>query len=251
MNKLKILEDIYATLKESISLQAKPISGRWPGNLEIWKSKFGGIPYWPRGEEYPRNSEGKPLNLLAQINFIDMPYLEDFPRTGLLQIYIDDDDMYGVENRDGKGFKVIYLENDGDYSNQSDLSFLQEPEYFPMECPHSIAFSKVRRPISTTNPDFDEVFKDYLEIYSDSLDFYELYDTLIQADLTHQIGGYPTFIQGEPDFLSQNKNLKLLLQIGHNEKISFGDAGIANFFISTEDLMDKDFSRIKYNWDCY
>ena len=43
--------------------------------------------------EYPRNSAGEPMHLLAQINFIDMPYLEPFPRDGILQIYINNDDL--------------------------------------------------------------------------------------------------------------------------------------------------------------
>jgi uncharacterized protein YwqG len=30
----------------------------------------------------------------------------------------------------------------------------------------------------------------------------------------------------------------------------FGDVGVANFFITEEDLKKKDFSKVIYNWDC-
>ena len=30
----------------------------------------------------------------------------------------------------------------------------------------------------------------------------------------------------------------------------WGDAGVANFFISEQDLKNKDFTNVVYNWDC-
>ena len=35
----------------------------------IFDSKIGGIPYWTPDKNYPTNSDGKKLFLLAQINF--------------------------------------------------------------------------------------------------------------------------------------------------------------------------------------
>ena len=32
--------------------------------------------------------------------------------------------------------------------------------------------------------------------------------------------------------------------------IMWGDVGVANFFIRPEDLKNKDFSKVLYNWDC-
>ena len=29
------------------------------------------------------------------------------------------------------------------------------------------------------------------------------------------------------------------------------DSGVGNFFISKEDLKNKDFSHVRYYWDCY
>ena len=59
------------------------------GNLTLSQSKIGGLPYLPPDAEYPRNSYGQPLTLLAQINFAEMPPLPDFPTSGILQWFID------------------------------------------------------------------------------------------------------------------------------------------------------------------
>jgi uncharacterized protein YwqG len=32
--------------------------------------------------------------------------------------------------------------------------------------------------------------------------------------------------------------------------IMFGDAGVANFFIKEEDLRNRNFRDVLYNWDC-
>ena len=42
----------------------------------------------------------------------------------------------------------------------------------------------------------------------------------------------------------------LLLQIDSEDDIMWGDSGIANFFISEEDLKNKNFEDMLYNWDC-
>ena len=34
-------------------------------------------------------------------------------------------------------------------------------------------------------------------------------------------------------------------------EIIWGDCGVANFFINSEALLKKDFSKVIYNWDCY
>lgn len=35
-----------------------------------------------------------------------------------------------------------------------------------------------------------------------------------------------------------------------NDFVMWGDAGVANFFISEEDLANKDFRDVLYSWDC-
>ncbi len=83
-------EKIEATIKPYLQIeltqQDKP---------DWWDSKFGGLPYLPKSYEYPKNSQGEYLYLLAQINFAQTPELKDFPDRGILQFYILADETYG------------------------------------------------------------------------------------------------------------------------------------------------------------
>ncbi|MBW8308792.1 MAG: DUF1963 domain-containing protein [Candidatus Paracaedibacteraceae bacterium] len=260
MDKLKVLKDIYATRQECIGINATPINDL-SRPLECWESKFGGLPYLSKEFPYPKNNKGEPLHLLAQINFMDMPRLDHFPLDGILQFYIDADDVYGMDldGENSSGFKVIYIpyytednfHYDKDYSNKSDLSFLKTPEYFPIDCEHKISFFRTFKPISCSNPDFSSCFAEYINQDELEPDFYELYSSLINDSNIHQIGGYPSFTQEGPSYLKERKDLILLLQIGHDQKISFGDAGIATFFIERKDLINLNFSNVLYYWDCY
>ena len=95
----------------------------------------------------------------------------------------------------------------------------------------------------------------------------------------HKIGGCPIFIQGDPfweyhedidfgdngtDFddpaaYSNWQKYILLLQldsdINENDrytgKLMWGDSGVANFFITPEDLAKRDFSRTAFMFDCH
>ncbi len=66
------------------------------------------------------------------------------------------------------------------------------------------------------------------------------------------MSGYPTFTQTDPRFYSKNENIPdvLLFQLDSVRDIMWGDCGVANFFITLEDLKKKDFSNVWYNWDC-
>lgn len=67
----------------------------------------------------------------------------------------------------------------------------------------------------------------------------------------HKIGGYAYFTQSDPrEHDDKLKNDVLLLQIDTDEEIMFGDSGVANFFINKEDLINKNFEKAYFNWDC-
>ena len=46
----------------------------------IKSSKFLGAPYLPIGTDYPKDKDGKPLILWAQLNFSEIPHLDDYPK---------------------------------------------------------------------------------------------------------------------------------------------------------------------------
>ena len=55
-------------------------------------SKFGGLPYLPASADYVLDEQGKPMTLLAQLNFAEMPPLPDFPEKGIVQFFVTNAD---------------------------------------------------------------------------------------------------------------------------------------------------------------
>ncbi len=53
-----------------------------------WDSKVGGVPYRPLGMEWHADPAGRPLHILAQINFAQLPHLPGFPAAGILQFFV-------------------------------------------------------------------------------------------------------------------------------------------------------------------
>ena len=110
------------------------------GNPSLWQTKFGGYPYLPKNYEYPKSWDGKYLYLLAQINFGELPHLEDFPEQGILQFYIiDDGEVFGLDYQNPtrqNNFRILYFP-DPDLEEDrliTDFSFLPEHSpYFPLK----------------------------------------------------------------------------------------------------------------------
>lgn len=75
----------------------------------------------------------------------------------------------------------------------------------------------------------------------------------------NQCGGYPSFMQEDPRWDGDDVDTLLFqLNTTMNEGpdgerdflVSWGDAGIGNFFINGEALVRRDFSNVVYHWDC-
>ena len=82
-------------------------------NPALTDSKLGGIPYMKVDETYPLDSKGNAMPLFIQINFQDID-LENYPKAGLLQIFVDKDLSYPTE------YKVKYVEKTSDDFTQND-----------------------------------------------------------------------------------------------------------------------------------
>ena len=59
-------------------------------------SRLGGHAGFPKGGKWPLDKQGKPMLLLAQVNFADLGRLPNFPKKGLLQFFIQSDDLFGM-----------------------------------------------------------------------------------------------------------------------------------------------------------
>ena len=227
----------------------------------IFDSKVGGAYYVPRDQNLPVNQKtGAPLYLLAQINFEQIPHIKDFPEKGLLQIFISGDDgVYGLDfdnEYSQSGWCLRYLEEVPKLVDESCVYKFQYSEDTELPLEKDTTFllkDHLDKQVITMNDiHFDEVVDTYLdenlkEVMQDDEVMDELNDlfTLIPC----QIGGYPFFTQYDPR--QEDNNEVLLFQLDSQDHILWGDSGVGNFFISKEDLKNKDFSHVRYNWDCY
>jgi len=234
---------------ETVMITATPNINKIP--LSLKQSKFLGTPFFPRSLEYPRNRLGKPLIMWAQLNFEEIPHLENFPQKGILQFFLSP--FFRDDIREGD-LRIFYHEN-LDQETVTDFSFLN-PEFYE-DCPiyveHSLSFKKETEYGSTEDIRFTPKF--------DGKTFYEFAESLPEGqreELTksfyicgHKLGGYAYFTQTDPrEYSREIRHYLLLLQIDTDDKIMFGDAGVCNFFISEEDLKNKNFANVHFNWDC-
>ena len=70
-----------------------------PEPLPVTSSKFGGVPYLPEGVDAPTNAHGDPLGMIAQINCAELPDNDIYPKTGIVQFW-----MNLADGRVGHGF---------------------------------------------------------------------------------------------------------------------------------------------------
>lgn len=251
-----VRETIESTLQPYISIEPELVS-----ETNWTQSKFGGLPYLPKDTEYPKTPDGEYLFLLAQINFADVPSLNNFPTQGILQFYIASDDLYGMDfdnMSQQSGFRVVYFPEVSDRPENltTDFSFLPKPDDLPIEdsAIYHLNFSLQVAPIGVFDYQFDAIFKPEFSDCSEAeyWEFIEEYEEFFEPG-SHQLGGYPYFTQSDPrENIESEEPYCLLLQIDStdDDKIMWGDAGIGNFFIKSSSLKKLDFSDILYNWDC-
>jgi uncharacterized protein YwqG len=250
----KFREQIEASIKPFIKISPEPES-----NVNWWQSKFGGLPYLPKGVEYPRNPEGEPLFLLAQINFAEVPPLEGFPQKGILQFYILDEHLFGInfdDNTIQSDWRILYFPDPD--SNEENLitnfEFLPEPkeitQWLLRDRCYALKFEKSYVPTLIENCDA------LMNREADCPIPYELDDEYREkfSPFGHKIGGVPRFNQGDqrPEALNEEDQYILLLQIDTDPAvgIEWGDGGTAHFFVKKSALRNLDFTEVIYNWDC-
>jgi uncharacterized protein YwqG len=247
--------EIEKTRQAFIKIKATPSEGLTPA-----RSSFGHLPLIPKDFPYPVDKQGKPMFMLAQINFREVPKLERFPESGYLQIYImRGDDLYGLDMDEPLkqvGFKVLFFEEHQLKDPRTDFSFLDglELEFLPLDKPHALTFTQDLCYIGDEDLwSYDDIsFLDELKKRHEKKGYEpeaEIAESFPQNG--HRLGGYAHFTQTDPrPDIPETSDYMLLLQIDSDADILWGDAGIGNFFIHPDALARKDFSKVMYNWDC-
>ena len=248
-----------STAKDTVRIKPMPADSSLPFEKRVCSSKFGGLPYWTRGEEYPMAQDGANLYLLAQINFSEVPHIDDYPNRGLLQIFIKADDTYGCSfDSEQKDWRIVWREvfSPSLAMSEAELRAMgvkcageENSEMpLPLQKEYALIFEKCKTYSHPHLDDFDGVLKNAAQvlgfpIYDKSC--YELLDSdslsaFYCDDEQHQIGGYPDFTQNDV----RREGDVLLFQMDGAGEISWGDSGFANFFIPSADLKVRDFSNV-------
>ena len=206
-----------------------------------WESKLGGCPYLEDLAAYPKDTEGEPMMFLAQLNFDEMPPLPDFPKTGILQFFVEDNGAYGLESPFLVKYIAEYKKDEMQLVQQNPYN-LNEAQDEPFDKNGKISFVNTMRPICPDHPKYEAKFSD------DEQD--SLFDFCYARG--SRIGGYPIFVQNPPDYYADESIDVLLLQLDIDDVcgVMFGDSGNCTFLISKEDLLKRDFSNVEYDWQC-
>ncbi len=245
----------------------------------IFDSKFGGVPYWDLQKPYPQDANGNKLALLAQFNFDKDNVSEPLPTKGMLQFFIRafDDDIYGADFDNPTkqdGFRVVYHDNIDTSVTEAQIKALEIPwdiqsfKVFPLSCEMGITITPTEIYMSTADKHFDHVFCEIAsEILQEDISNTPYYKILSKEEQTqlcdalpnggHTLLGHPFFTQYDPreddDILSAYTILLFQMDSdydGQEDYVMWGDCGVANFFIKPENLKNKNFDDILYNWDC-
>ncbi|MGG8495755.1 YwqG family protein [Tenacibaculum sp. TC6] len=244
-------EDLKKYEREFVQIKAIPKKEKLlEDTLGLKESKFLGKPFFPKKNEYPKDKNKKPMIMVAQLNFEQIPYIEPFPRDGILQLFLSSTDWY-----DEDYIIVYHTKEELNELPMDDFSFLKE-EYYeesPVFKIHQLLFEKAIDKGGSEDSQFDYLFNgndywDFTEKLTEEQE--ELFVNYFDAS-GHKIAGYAEFTQYDPreDNNEQNKDIQIL-QIDVDDYIMFGDSGVAHIFISKENLIKKDFSKAYFYWDC-
>ncbi|OYQ76314.1 YwqG family protein [Wohlfahrtiimonas chitiniclastica] len=256
---------------------------------DLYASKIGGVPYFPKNALYPTNDDGVPLALLAQLNLSDIfkdaellsaceqdAALKHLPKSGMLSFFYDiTDDLMGLDLEKtgrGNGSAVHYFTEILPESALTQVPFkalrshIQDDnadDYGALSIDQAVGLTaSIKETLyeleseSFGNPEI-EAFKTALEAYTESLEdedeeesvMMAIYDAVDATNYGHAVGGYPNFTQFDPRERAQNQQF-LLLQIDSIGDVLIGDCGSIQFFMTMEALEQRDFNHVLYDWAC-
>jgi len=254
------------------------------GPLSVTSSKFGGVPYLPEGVDAPTNADGDPLGMIVQINCAELPDNDVYPKTGIVQFWLNlKDDQWGM-NFDNPiaqdNTRVTYYPEVGPPDTKAALPQIDWEDVgwpiYPENVELALSFEVIQQGDVILSEDFFDAFvEQWNSLYPDQTieeldELDDLSDELVTDfldDFTefHKIGGKPIFVQNDPrEFEDNLKNYTVdLLTIvsedvrdpresgnSRNIEIMWGDMGTANWLITPEQLAARDFSQVLFEWSC-
>lgn len=246
--------EIEATRLQYLAARARPPTM----SVGALDSRLGGVPWWPYGEKYPKDVSGHPLYLLAQINLAQAKPVPGMPGHGLLQLFVmaDPKFLYGanIQNpAEPVGFACRYhpdLTRPGGLYDGLPTPDAKHP--LPLEDPlQPIGLDCTLSSMTVTTSDYR--FEQLLPQIADNDHLSEAYHDWSSYELSPiRVGGYSTFMQDDPRQFPLPRALGdvTLMTIDTTNGVMWGDSGTAQFLMTEADLVERNFRRVAYNWDC-
>lgn len=224
-------------------------------------SRIGGPAFVSDSWPWPIAPNGKPFLHLAQINLAEVPEREGYPTEGLLQFFIANDGDYGMNWDDYPGNldspkhrKVRYIpatdlqaldsnvRTEGGIETQADCI---DGGYFEVNAKRfdqymTIVDAEAEKIAEQHGVDFfDDIWEEYEELEVPKHIFGKGWAFFTQNDLRKDPAKYELLLQIDSTYSSDSVS------------IMWGDMGVANFFITANDLAELNFENVLYTWDCY
>jgi uncharacterized protein YwqG len=234
-------------------LRPDPAAPVRPGGCRL------GGPVWiAAGAEWPVDGDGQPFDFIAQIDFAELPALDGFPTLGVLQFFVQRDDIMGADFDAPAQSVIRLLWHPGGLP--AGYLFAAPPQDEPMgpltdhACETGVALAVAP---ATHNPSFNDFrVEGLLDGIGNRPNFQTiddwLYDPARAEPMVHHVGGHPAFTQSDfrrPGHYDDYD--RTLLRLTSDDHICWGDVGEAVFLIRAADLATRDFSRVAFSWDCH
>ncbi|WP_311143529.1 YwqG family protein, partial [Corynebacterium durum] len=194
-----------------------------PEPIPVTVSKFGGVPYLPEGVDAPTNADGDPLGMIAQINCAELPDNDVYPKTGIVQFWLNlKDDQWGM-NFDNPiaqdNTRVTYYPEVGAPDTKAALPQIDWEDVgwpiYPENVELALSFEVIQQGDVILSEDFFDAFvEQWNSLYPDQTieeldELDDLSDELVTDfldDFTefHKIGGKPIFVQNDPREFEDN-----------------------------------------------
>lgn len=229
----------------------------------ITDSYVGGHPFLPTTHTWPVSEKtAEPMHFIVQVNFADVPPLPGFPTEGLLQMFVESDDTWGLTFDDTMGLNGFHCR----WFSAADLTqpvsvIPTSPIPVPTDTatpvidphtPHLLQFDLTHMipqggwehspNAIAAHPDgfaaLETAWDDHEDIADATLDGWDVH-----------VGGWPSFVQGAPA-TPAGRSSQLLLGINSGDLMMWGDVGTAHLFGDPAALAAGDLSGFWWEWAC-
>ena len=228
------------------------------------QSRIGGAPFAARPDVlWPTSRYGDKMIFIGQVNFSDMPKLDDFPETGLLQIFtsleasdetgmLSEVDIRFIESPEGDDVMAIPDEILTSKSVRRDFSKHVIELGLPMEFrTHKAMGNPCNHPFADQSSSFFERLPENDVVGHELNNLEDREVAIVENYGSHWIGGQPSFTQFDIRHDAKFAHLdRVIFHLGADDGINIGDSGEVNVLINAKDLREKNFEKAVLTWDC-